>query len=138
ALPVGSSNLTSSAPSIASAPVQPAASGPEAPSEMRVTAVEIEGSKIFVAGVAKPGASLRGHADDTIIGAAKAGPDGSFVIEGAVDLPVGDHRIAVESLDANGQSLLRVEVPFNRPAGEQVAAVADSSVSTSMSGVDSG
>ncbi len=139
ALPAGSSGLASSAPSMAAAPTAPlSANAAPTDSELRVTAVEIEGPKLFVAGMSKPGTSVRGEADGKLIGTAKGGPDGSFVIEGILDLPVGDHKIAVESLGANGQATVRVEVPFNRPAGEQVAAVADSSISTSMSGVDGG
>jgi len=114
ALPAGSSEIAAATPDI------PAAAAPE----LRITAVEIEGSKIFVAGVARPGMSLRGEADSQPVGTAQAGQDGSFVIEGTRELAVGDHRISVEALGAGGEVLVRVEVPFNRPAGEQVAAVA--------------
>ncbi|CDN53347.1 Hypothetical protein RG1141_CH09880 [Neorhizobium galegae bv. officinalis bv. officinalis str. HAMBI 1141] len=134
--PSGSSTLASSAPNIpVSAPVSPGAAAPE----LRVTAVEIEGNKIFVAGSAKAGTSLRGQADGRPIGTAQAGQDGSFVIEGAIDLAVGDHRIGVEALGAGGQVLVRVEVPFNRPAGDQVAAVAaPQAPNNGMSAADSG
>ncbi|MCQ1850151.1 LysM peptidoglycan-binding domain-containing protein [Neorhizobium galegae] len=134
--PSGSSTLASSAPNIpVSAPASPGAAAPE----LRVTAVEIEGNKIFVAGSAKAGTSLRGQADGRPIGTAQAGQDGSFVIEGAIDLAVGDHRIGVEALGAGGQVLVRVEVPFNRPAGDQVAAVAaPQAPNNGMSAADSG
>ncbi|MCC2609176.1 Ig-like domain-containing protein [Neorhizobium petrolearium] len=123
--PAGSSGLASSAPDIAAlTPNSTAPAGTLASSELHITAVEIEGTKIFVAGVSKAGTSLRGQADGKLIGAAKAGQDGSFVIEGNMELAVGDHRISVEALSATGQVVVRVEVPFNRPAGEQVAAVA--------------
>ncbi|CDZ52766.1 LysM peptidoglycan-binding domain-containing protein, partial [Neorhizobium galegae] len=136
--PAGSSNLASSAPSIpVSAPASPAAIS--AAPELRITAVEIEGNKIFVAGNTKAGTLLRGQADGRPIGTAQAGQDGSFVIEGAVDLAVGDHRIGVEVLGAGGQALVRVEVPFNRPAGDQVAAVAvPQAANNGMSAADSG
>lgn len=138
ALPSGSSSLAGSAPSIqVPAPASPAAI-PASP-ELRVTAVEIEGNKIFVAGTTKAGTPLRGQADGKPIGTAQAGQDGSFVIEGAIDLPVGDHRIGVEALGPGGQVLVRVEVPFNRPAGDQVAAVATpSAANNGMSAADSG
>ncbi|WP_117194210.1 LysM peptidoglycan-binding domain-containing protein [Rhizobium terrae] len=140
ALPSGSSGLVSSAPNIAvSAPAAaaPAAAGVSAP-ELRVTAVEIEGARIFVAGAAKPGTPLRGQADGRPIGTAQAGQDGSFVIEGTTDLTVGDHRIAVEALGAGGTVLVRVEVPFNRPAGEQVAAVAAAPNADVLARIDAG
>ncbi|KAB1085899.1 LysM peptidoglycan-binding domain-containing protein [Neorhizobium galegae] len=134
--PSGSSTLASSAPNI---PVSASASPGAAAPELRVTAVEIEGNKIFVAGSAKAGTSLRGQADGRPIGTAQAGQDGSFVIEGAIDLAVGDHRIGVEALGAGGQVLVRVEVPFNRPAGDQVAAVAaPQAPNNGMSAADSG
>ena len=98
----------------------PAANG----AELQITAVELEGSKIFVAGVAKTGTTVRGLVDGQVIGQARPGSDRQFVIEGTTDLSVGDHTITVESLSGAGQALLRVEVPFNRPAGDQVAAVA--------------
>lgn len=126
ALPSGSAGLASSAPNMsASAPTAaaPAVSPVPAPA-LKVTAVEIEGSKIFVAGVSKTGTTLRGQADGKPIGSAQAGQDGSFVIEGTMELSVGDHRISVEALGPAGQVLVRVEVPFNRPAGGQMAAVA--------------
>ncbi|MBP1843670.1 nucleoid-associated protein YgaU [Rhizobium petrolearium] len=123
--PAGSSGLASSAPDVAAlTPNSAAPAGALVSSELHITAVEIEGSKIFVAGVSKAGTSLRGQADGKLIGAAKAGQDGSFIIEGNMELAVGDHRISVEALSATGQVVVRVEVPFNRPAGEQVAAVA--------------
>lgn len=116
---------------VASAPVSgttsPAAATSPLPamsSELQITAVEIEGSKIFIAGVTKSGRQVRGSADGSVVGQAQSGGDGHFVIDGSANLTVGDHRIAVEALGSNGQVLVRVEVPFNRPAGEQVAAIA--------------
>ncbi|AXV14863.1 peptidoglycan-binding protein LysM [Neorhizobium sp. SOG26] len=145
--PAGSEGLANSAPSIPgsapaapvapAAPATPAAEG--AAAALRVTAVEIEGSKIFIAGQAKPGASLRGLANGRAIGTAHAGSNGSFVIEGTGDLAVGDHTITVETLGAGGAVALRVEVPFNRPAGEQVAAVASAEPGTDpLATVDAG
>jgi nucleoid-associated protein YgaU len=58
------------------------------------------------------------------VGQARPGSDRHFIIEGTADLAIGDHKISVEALNGGGQALVRVEVPFNRPAGEQVAAVA--------------
>ncbi|MGK6312724.1 Ig-like domain-containing protein [Neorhizobium sp. DT-125] len=125
ALPAASSDLAAAAPNIpAAVPASPLPGAATAAPELQVTAVEIEGTKIFVAGVAKPGMSLRGAADGQPIGTARAGQDGSFVIEGTRELSVGDHRISVEALGAGGEVLVRVEVPFNRPAGDQIAAVA--------------
>jgi nucleoid-associated protein YgaU len=89
-----------------------------------VNAVEIEGDKIFVAGTAKPSANVLGYADDKLIGKAKAGPDGHFVIDGVVPLAVGDHKIRVDVVDAAGKVLVRASVNFNRPEGNQVTVAA--------------
>jgi nucleoid-associated protein YgaU len=145
--PVGSAEIASSAPSVAAAsPSAPTTtpttdagvSGAAGAAELQVTAVELEGSKIFIAGVSKRGTAVRGLADGKPVGQTQTGGDGHFVIEGTADLTIGDHRISVESLSGAGQALVRVEVPFNRPAGEQVAAVAAPVVSTPMAAVDGG
>ncbi|MGF9562451.1 Ig-like domain-containing protein [Neorhizobium sp. JUb45] len=109
--------------------------------DIQVTAVEIEGDRLFVAGIAKPQAKLRGYADDAVIGNAQAAANGHFVIEGKLPLSVGDHRIAVDQIGPDGKALLRVAVPFNRPAGDQVAAVASpaiSSATTTLTPIDGG
>ena len=139
ALPEASSGLVASAPPIPAAPSAAAgAVAPELAQALKVTAVEIEGSKIFVAGLAKPNASLRGEADGKPIGKATADGNGHFVIEGTADLTIGDHTISVETVGPNGQVQLRVEVPFNRPSGEQIAAVAGPRSSQELSPIDGG
>ena len=140
-LPGAASDLVAAAPPIA--PVSPAAS-PEAPAaptsaaDIQISAVEIEGSRLFIAGRAPSGASLLGFADDQTVGRAKATNEGNFVIEGTIDLPVGTHTIAVELMDGAGKTALRVEVPFDRPAGAQVAAVAGQDGQASISEIDGG
>jgi len=128
--------------SVASAPASgataPTAAAPIMSSELQITAVEIEGSKIFIAGVTRSGRQVRGSADGSVIGQAQAGGDGHFVIDGSANLTVGDHRIAVEALGSNGQVLVRVEVPFNRPAGDQVAAVASPAPASPVTIADGG
>ncbi|MFN7102471.1 MAG: LysM peptidoglycan-binding domain-containing protein, partial [Pseudorhizobium sp.] len=135
ALPDQSSNLVASAPPVpAMQPATPSAP----PAQLLVTAVEIEGNRIFIAGTAPAGASLLGFAGEQPVGRSKAGQDGHFVIEGTVALAVGQHVIAVEMLDSNGRTALRVDVPFNRPAGEQVAAVAGQQGPNAISPIDDG
>jgi nucleoid-associated protein YgaU len=111
---------------------------PVTASELQISAVEIEGSQIFIAGLAKSGIQVRGSADGSVLGQARAGSDGHFVIEGNANLTVGDHRIAVEALGSGGQVLVRVEVPFNRPAGEQFAAVASPAPASPAASADGG
>lgn len=94
--------------------------------DVMVNAVEIEGNKIFVAGTTRANAKVVGYADDALIGQDTAGPDGRFVIEGVMNLSVGDHKIRVDVVDGAGKVLVRATVNFNRPAGDQVTVAAQS------------
>jgi nucleoid-associated protein YgaU len=140
-LPAASSQLAGSAPTIpaagtdvAAAPAaQPATETPAATTppavtgaEVQVTAVEIEGDRIFVAGKAPVGSTVRGFADKATIGESKTDASGHFVIDGTMALSVGSHIIEVELLDATGKVVVRASVPFERPEGEQVSVVAPS------------
>lgn len=55
------------------------------------------GRQDSAAGTAKPQSNVFGYADDKLIGKAKAGPDGHFVIDGVMPLAVGDHKIRSSS-----------------------------------------
>src|SRR5690606_30010031 len=106
------------------APAAPAPPPPAGPT-VRVEAVEIDGRKIFVAGVADPGRTVRGYANEILLGDAKASPDGRFLIEADRDLPVGDYIIRIDALEADGVKVAaRAAVPFEREPGETIAAVA--------------
>jgi nucleoid-associated protein YgaU len=93
--------------------------------EVSVEAVEIEGNKIFVAGVADPGSTVRVYANDMVLGEAKTSPVGRFLVESIHELAVGDYIIRADMLAADGVKVAaRAAVPFTRAAGESVAAVA--------------
>lgn len=124
--------------SASSTQIPPAATTSTPPADLQVSAVEVEGSKLFVAGMAKPGARLKAYADGQLLGQTTANPDGSFVIDGTRELSVGEHKIAVDQVGASDQALVRVEVPFNRPAGDQVAAVASPQNGSPLTPIDSG
>ncbi|WP_377287991.1 LysM peptidoglycan-binding domain-containing protein [Rhizobium sp. SG2393] len=105
----------------------PAAAGNE-PAALQVAAVEIEGDRLFVAGKAKPGATVRVYADDQLVGSAPADETGNFVVDGRIALSVGNHTIRADMLSPDGAKVeLRAAVPFDRPEGDQVAAVAGAS-----------
>lgn len=90
-----------------------------------VEAVEIEGSKIFVAGAAAPGAPVRVYANDQLLGETRATPEGRFLLEVQRDLPVGDYQVRADALGPDGKKVLaRAEVGFSREPGESIAAVA--------------
>jgi nucleoid-associated protein YgaU len=103
----------------AAEPVKPAVE------EVAVEAVEIEGKKIFIAGQAKAGSTIRLYANGDILGETKATENNRFLLEIERELAVGDYAISAEMLDANGQQVLaKAVVPFKREAGEAVVAVA--------------
>ena len=104
-----------------------------------VSAVEIEGKKIFVAGNAKAGALVRIYADDRLVGETKTDEQGRFVVDGTLDLPVGNHTIRADMMSADGSKVeLRAAVPFDRPEGDQVAAVAQGNAQGSVVPFDGG
>ncbi|MGV1955170.1 LysM peptidoglycan-binding domain-containing protein [Agrobacterium sp. 22-214-1] len=128
ATPEPSAN-TASAPLAGTA--APSAAAPLT-SSVQVTAVEFEGSKIFVAGSAPAGSTVRALVDDREIGKSITEASGHFVVEGDVDLSVGSHIITVEELNADGTAKVRVRVPFERPQTDQ-ATVAMQTPSASSS-----
>ncbi|MCR6498783.1 LysM peptidoglycan-binding domain-containing protein [Shinella sp. CPCC 101442] len=91
----------------------------------RVSAVELEGERMFIAGTAKPGALVRLYANDKLVGEAKADEEGRYVADGKMDLTVGRHTIRADVMSADGAKVeFRASVPFDRPEGEQIAVVA--------------
>lgn len=110
------------APAVAEATPPAAAVGEP---KIVVEAVEIDGNKIFVAGLADPGRKVRAYANDILLGDAQTSPDGHFLVEATRDIPVGSYTIHVDGLDADGVKVVaRAAVPFEREPGEAVAAVA--------------
>ncbi|MER9723891.1 MULTISPECIES: LysM peptidoglycan-binding domain-containing protein [unclassified Mesorhizobium] len=105
-------------------PAAPPAAGVAAP-KIVVEAVEIDGNKIFVAGLADAGRKVRAYANDILLGDAVTSPDGHFLVEATRDIPVGSYTIHVDGLDADGVKVVaRAAVPFEREPGEAIAAVA--------------
>ncbi|NVD38315.1 LysM peptidoglycan-binding domain-containing protein [Ensifer sp. HO-A22] len=110
---------------------------PNGATGLQVTAVEIEGAKMFVAGSAKPGALVRIYADDKLLGEMKADDKGHFVVDGEIELSVGSHIIRADMLSEDASKVvMRASVPFDRPAGAQVAAVAGPVSAAATAGLD--
>ncbi|HEV7307767.1 LysM peptidoglycan-binding domain-containing protein [Ensifer sp.] len=104
---------------------------------LQVSAVEIEGAKMFVAGSARPGALVRVYADDKLLGEMKADDKGRFVVDGRIELTVGSHIIRADMLNEDGTKVaMRASVPFDRPEGSQVAAVASAGTPSATAGLD--
>jgi nucleoid-associated protein YgaU len=92
--------------------------------EVMVSAVELEGDRIFIAGNTRPGVTVRLYADDQVVAEAKTDADGRFVADGTIKLAVGNHTIRADVLSGDGSKVdLRASVPFFRPEGD-LAAVA--------------
>lgn len=92
---------------------------------IKVEAVEIEGNRVFVAGQADAGHLVRVYANDILLGEAKAAENGRFLVEALRDLPVGGYIIRADLVAPDGQKVMaRAAVPFEREAGQSVAAVA--------------
>jgi len=97
--------------------------GAETAPLVSIKAVEIEGNRLFVAGSGAPGSTIRGYIDDALIGDAEVNVDGNYVLDAEIDVSVGLHTIRVDMLDEDGGVVARAVVPFDRPPGDQVAAV---------------
>ena len=90
---------------------------------------------MFVAGSAAPGSRVRVYANDMLLGEALTSDGGRFLIEATRDLPVGDYIVRADMLDKPGTTVLaRASVPFQREAGEKVAAIAPGAQSHSAMG----
>lgn len=106
------------------APAAEESAKPAVKAALQIAAVELEGDRIFVAGTADAKSKVAAFADDKKIGETATSEDGHFVIDGVLPLSVGKHVIRVDQEGADGKVAFRAEVPFDRPEGEQVAAVA--------------
>lgn len=101
------------------------AAAPATQPNVRISAVELEGERVFVAGSTRPGALVRIYANDKLLGEIKADAEGRYVVDGIMALAVGRHTIRADVMsDDAGKVELRASVPFDRPEGEQVAVVA--------------
>jgi nucleoid-associated protein YgaU len=94
---------------------------------VRIEAVEVEGDKLFIAGIGTKGYQVRVFADDKEVGLTSVNGQGRFLLEAIEPLDVGKHQItaALENKTTK-QVMLRAIVPFNRPEGKALAAVASS------------
>ncbi len=110
------------------APAAPAAgaTGQAAPRAAAIRTVESEeGGKLFVSGVATPGASVRLYLNDSYLASAVADAQGavSFAIQGGIR--PGDYRVRLDQLAGpGGQVANRAEVTYAVPALPQRSALA--------------
>lgn len=103
---------------------------------VRIKAVEIEDNTLFVAGEGEIDATIRGYLDDGFLAETTVNADSNFVIQAEVDVPVGLHNIRVDMLDADGRVIARAVVPFDRPEGNQIAAISSDGSQTAQTNAD--
>ncbi|BBE70594.1 LysM peptidoglycan-binding domain-containing protein [Oharaeibacter diazotrophicus] len=124
AVPAQAEPATPSAPAPAATPA-PAAAPAEQPAPapaavaapVRIDAVEVEdGRRLFAAGSAEPGATLRVYVDDALVADTKAMPTGRWLLEATRPLEAGRHVARVDHLGADGKVASRAEVPFELAA----------------------
>ncbi|MFD2236091.1 LysM peptidoglycan-binding domain-containing protein [Aureimonas populi] len=105
-----------------------AAGGPDVPgladTSLAIRAVEIERDRLYVAGISRPGSTVRLYVDDVFVTEAKGTGGEEFLASALADVAVGDHIVRIDELAEDGSVIARVEVPFQRPEGESVSAVA--------------
>ncbi|MEL6202058.1 MAG: LysM peptidoglycan-binding domain-containing protein [Pseudomonadota bacterium] len=93
--------------------------------KVAVEAVEIDGSEVFVAGAATPGAQLRVYANEVLLGDVVASEGGRFLVQVEKDLPIGEYTFRVDMLNPQTAEVVRrAAVPFSRTDDTQLAAVA--------------
>ncbi|KQT50818.1 hypothetical protein ASG43_06015 [Aureimonas sp. Leaf454] len=114
-------SATTSAPAVTSP--TPATAG-TAPGILAVEAVEIEDRTIYVAGRKPLGHSVRIYVDNVFLGEdANRGGD-RFLVTSSADVLAGEHLVRADQLAADGTVLARVEVPFLKPEGRAMSAIA--------------
>ncbi|WP_185983274.1 LysM peptidoglycan-binding domain-containing protein [Aureimonas mangrovi] len=135
ALPVSEQTVVASAPQgdISQAPAPMAAAPVESvaapiasarPLDLAIAAVEIEDERIYVAGTRKPGSTVRIYVDDAFVAEAERGESAEFLASAQAEVPTGSRIVRADEIDAAGDVVSRVEVPFERPEGRDVSALA--------------
>lgn len=135
--PVQEAVATGMAPSGETGGASGTSAAPATVPGLQVTAVEIEGSMMYVAGNAKPGALVRIYANDQLLGEVEADDKGHFVVDGPIELSIGSHIIRADMMNEDASKVaMRASVPFDRPEGAQVAAIAGTTLGAPTAGLD--
>ena len=115
-------------PKVAEAPAAeaPAAETPAAeqvPAKLvSIDAVDYDSSgNIVFSGQGEVGNTARVYVDNKFLGDAPVGEDGRWTFSGTADVAQGVHTLRVDGLDAQGNVVNRVEVPFFREEQAKVA-----------------
>ncbi|MHC1549568.1 LysM peptidoglycan-binding domain-containing protein [Phyllobacterium sp. K27] len=121
--PDAGQTIASAAPKGDKPVVQPAVKA-----RIAVEAVEIEGNKLFIAGTAEAGSTVKVYANSDLLGSTMTTPEGRFLVQTVKELAVGDYIVRADMLGPDGVTVLaKSAVPFKREAGERISAVASAS-----------
>jgi nucleoid-associated protein YgaU len=102
--------------------------------DISIKAAEVEAETLYVAGEAPPGTLLRIYADDRLVGEARAGSEGTWLLEAQTPVSIGEVVMRAEAASESGvDPTVRAEVPFVRfsegivlePIGGELAAAND-------------
>lgn len=91
---------------------------------LAVEAVEIEDDTIYVAGRASGSVSVRIYVDNGFLAEEGRLAGDRFLVTAKRTIETGDHTVRADALDAAGAVVARVEVPFFKPEGRSMSAVA--------------
>jgi hypothetical protein len=78
---------------------------------------------IVFSGRAGAGASIRIYVDNKPMGDTASGSDGKWSWTGKSEIAPGNHALRIDQIDASGQVLNRIELPFMREEPERVVAM---------------
>jgi len=91
--------------------------GPRTPGKLALDALDYgQGGDVRLGGTAPAGSTVRVYVDNTPIGEARAGPDGTWSLTPQKPVAPGMHRLRLDQLGATGKVTARVQVPFSREA----------------------
>jgi nucleoid-associated protein YgaU len=107
------------------APTQVVQSGTPAvaPKDLQLTAVDYDqtGNIVFT-GTATAGSTVRFYVDNAATGEGKSDDKGKWSFAGTSAVTPGTHVLRADAVDAAGQVVSRIELPFLRESAETVAA----------------
>ncbi|HEY8382649.1 MAG TPA: LysM peptidoglycan-binding domain-containing protein [Microvirga sp.] len=100
------------------AAASPPATAPASRPEVKIVAVETEeGGRLYVSGLAAPGATVRLYLNETLIAPGGVGGDGKVSFAIGRGVRPGDYRVRLDDVDpVSGSVKSRAEVAFNVPS----------------------
>ena len=87
------------------------------PSKVTIKAAEAEAGTLYVAGDAPPGTLVRVYANEQFVGQTRTGQEGTWLIEAAREVPIGEVVFRVEAVPESDETpVVQASAPFMRYA----------------------